>query len=67
MLQIDMETLKYKIIKTEEQYWQYCNILEALVGEKRGTKDEIELLTVLIEKWDEDPYTDPVELLIPYG
>jgi HTH-type transcriptional regulator/antitoxin HigA len=64
-----METLKYKIIKTEEQYWEYCNILEALVGEKEneGLEDEIELLTVLIEKWDEERSTlieaDPVELL----
>ena len=64
-----METLKYKIIKTEEKYWEYCNILEALVGEKEnvGLEDEIELLTVLIEKWDEEHSTlneaDPVELL----
>jgi len=64
-----METLKYKIIKTEEQYWEYCNILEALVGEKENERveDEIELLTVLIEKWDEGHSTlieaGPVELL----
>jgi HTH-type transcriptional regulator/antitoxin HigA len=64
-----METLKYKIIKTEEQYWEYCNILEVLVGEKEnaGLEDEIELLTVLIEKWDEEHRSlnesDPVELL----
>jgi len=64
-----METLKYKIIKTEEQYWEYYNILEAMVGEKEneGLEDEIELLTVLIEKWDEEHSTlneaDPVELL----
>ena len=64
-----METLKYNIIKTEEQYWEYYNILEAMVGEKEneGLEDEIELLTVLIEKWDEEHSTlneaDPVELL----
>ena len=64
-----METLKYKIIKTEEQYWEYCNILEGLVGEKENgmLEDEIDLLTVLIEKWDEEHSTlneaDPVELL----
>jgi HTH-type transcriptional regulator/antitoxin HigA len=64
-----METLKYKIIKTEEQYWEYCNILEKLVGEKENEtlEDEIDLLTVLIEKWDEEHSTlseaDPVELL----
>jgi len=64
-----MEILKYKIIKTEEQYWGYCNILEALVGEKENEEreEEIELLTFLIEKWDEEHSTlneaDPVELL----
>jgi HTH-type transcriptional regulator/antitoxin HigA len=64
-----METLKYKIIKTEEQYWEYCNILEKLIGEKGNEtlEDEIDLLTVLIEKWDEEHSTlseaDPVELL----
>jgi len=41
-----MEILKYKIIKTEEQYWGYCNILEALVGEKENEEreEEIELI-----------------------
>lgn len=64
-----METLKYKIIKTEEQYWEYCNILEVLVGEKESNEKEekIELLTFLIEKWDDEHSTltdaDPVELL----
>ncbi len=66
---MDMEILKYKIIKAEEQYWEYCNILEALVSEKGNAahEDEIELLTFLIEKWDEEHSTlnesDPVELL----
>jgi HTH-type transcriptional regulator / antitoxin HigA len=64
-----METLKYKIIKTEEQYWEYCNILEVLVSnrENEGSEDEIDLLTILIEKWDEEHSmlgtADPVELL----
>ncbi|MEX8548463.1 MAG: type II toxin-antitoxin system HigA family antitoxin [Mucilaginibacter sp.] len=64
-----METLKYKVIKTEEQYWQYCNILEALVDKKTNEEqeDEIELLTFLIEKWDEEhqisQQNDPVTLL----
>jgi HTH-type transcriptional regulator/antitoxin HigA len=63
------ETLKYKIIKTEEQYWEYCHTLEALVGEKgnEDQEDAIELLTFLIEKWDEEHSTlndaDPVDLL----
>ncbi|HEY8780768.1 MAG TPA: hypothetical protein VIM16_04065 [Mucilaginibacter sp.] len=64
-----MEALKYKIIKTEDQYWEYCNILESLVGKKGNSEqeDEIELLTILIEKWDEEhsilSEADPVELL----
>jgi HTH-type transcriptional regulator/antitoxin HigA len=64
-----MESLKYKIIKTEEQYWEYCNFLEVLVGEKESNEkeEEIELLTFLIEKWDDEHSTlveaNPVELL----
>ena len=64
-----METLKYKVIKTEEQYWQYCNLVEKLVDKETNDQqeDEIELLTFLIEKWDEDhqlsQQSDPVTLL----
>jgi len=63
-----METLKYTIIKTEEQYRNYCKTLEHLIdlGQNR-TQDEIELLTLLIEKWDDEHNSlknlDPVELL----
>jgi len=64
-----MEALKYRVIKSEEQYWDYCNTLEALVGNKEdiSSEDEIELLTILIEKWDAEHSTfdriDPVEIL----
>lgn len=65
-----METLKYKVITSKAQYRAYTNALEALVfsGSKdRNTKDEIALLTLLIEKWDAEHNTfdelDPVELL----
>jgi len=64
-----METLKYKVIKSEEQYWDYCNQLEVLVSGTQNdfSEDEIELLTILIEKWDDEHSTldgaDPVELL----
>ena len=63
-----MNTLKYTIIKTEKQYNEYCNTLEDLLvkGDKTLT-DEIELLTLLIEKWDSEnnSFDDltPVELL----
>jgi len=63
-----METLKYKIIKDEEQYKRYCNILEDLLGnENPENRDEIELLTLLIEKWDSENDSmldlNPIELL----
>ena len=65
-----MESLQYKIIKTDTQYNKYCNILESLVdgGKKsKAIQDEVELLTLLIEKYDEEHNTfddaDPIELL----
>lgn len=65
-----MATLKYKVITSKTQYREYSNTLEDLVfsGTKdRNTKDEIALLTLLIEKWDAEHNTfeelDPVQLL----
>ena len=65
-----MDVLKYKIIKSKTQYKEYSNALEELVftGVKdRDTKDEIALLTLLIEKWDAEHNSfeevDPVQLL----
>jgi len=65
-----MSTLKYKVISGKKQYKEYCNKLEQLVfsgAKDRNTKDEIDLLTLLIEKWDADhssfEESDPVTLL----
>jgi HTH-type transcriptional regulator/antitoxin HigA len=65
-----METLQYKVIKTEEQYWDYCNRLEELVMQESNDleiEEEIDLLNVLIEKWDQEHDTlgesDPIEVL----
>jgi len=65
-----METLKYKVITSKSQYKEYCKVLEQLVfsGSKdMNTKDEIALLTLLIEKWDAEHISstelDPVQLL----
>jgi len=65
-----MNTLQYTIIKTKSQYNQYCKTLEGLVTLTKKTKqqqDVIDLLTLLIEKWDEEHNTftdaDPIELL----
>lgn len=65
-----MENLQYKVIKTTAQYYKYCDIIEALLESGKKTKqvqDEIELLTLLIETYDEEHNTfediDPVRLL----
>jgi HTH-type transcriptional regulator / antitoxin HigA len=65
-----MQTLPYKVIKSKAQYNKYCDVLEALTDTGKKSKaidDEIELLTLLIEKYDEEhnrfQKTDPVELL----
>lgn len=64
-----METLKYKVIKTKSQYHEYCDTLEKLLEMPAGktVKEQIELLTVLIEKYDEEHNTfggaDPVIVL----
>ena len=61
-----METLKYTIIKDKEQYDKYCDILEDLISNDKN-QEEIDLLTLLIEKWDNEhdifKDSDPVELL----
>lgn len=65
-----METLKYKIIKSKAQYQEYCKTLEKIIASTSKTKfvkDEIELLSLLIEKYDDEHNTfenlDPIELL----
>ena len=63
-----MEILKYSIVKTKEQYNEYCKILENLVcSESQNIQDEVELLTLLIEKWDNEHNSlmdlNPIELL----
>jgi HTH-type transcriptional regulator/antitoxin HigA len=63
-----MELLKYKIIKTQEQYNAYCNSLEdLLIQDNPNLSDDIELLTLLIEKWDKEHNSfddlDPVQLI----
>ena len=65
-----METLKYTVIKTEPQYQAYCTQLEVLVtapNPAAATQEEIDLLTLLIETWDNAhatlPEADPIELL----
>lgn len=65
-----MASLKYTVIKTKAQYHHYCRELEALLdsgSQSKAVEDEIDLLTLLIEKWDEAHNTfrdlDPIQLL----
>jgi HTH-type transcriptional regulator/antitoxin HigA len=65
-----METLKYKVIASDKQYDKYCKDLEMLVFSSHKTqaiKDEIALLTLLIEKYDEQhnqlALVDPITLV----
>jgi HTH-type transcriptional regulator/antitoxin HigA len=65
-----MVQLKYTLIKSKRQYNEYCKTLEDLVFQKSKSvriRDEIDLLTLLIEKWDEEHGQfmdlDPISLL----
>ncbi len=65
-----MQTLKYTVIKTTTQYKTCCKILEQLLSNTKPSKairDEIELLTLLIEKYQQvhfsTPDADPVCLI----
>ncbi len=65
-----MEKLKYRVIKSREQYDEYCALLEQLAFQEQRTvqvEEEMELLTVLIEKYDRENNSfdemDPIALL----
>ena len=57
--------LKYKVIKTDEQYREYCEVLASLPSQY--AVDEIELLQLLITHWESSTKIpnadDPVKLL----
>lgn len=61
--------LKYTIIKSRDQYDTYCRNLEELLGSAidESVQDEIDLLTLLIETYDEahNTFTEltPIALL----
>ncbi len=63
-----MKRSGFKIIRSNEQYMKYCDMLEELVDKGlEEDEDDIELLTLLIEKYDEEQMPtkdlDPIELL----
>lgn len=61
--------IKYTIIKSKEQYAHYCDQLQTLISSENSEalQDEVDLLTLLIEKYDEEHNTfnqaDPIVLL----
>jgi HTH-type transcriptional regulator / antitoxin HigA len=62
-----MEALKYKVIKSKSQHKEYAEILEGLVSagfKSKEIKDEIELLTLLIEKWEANSSFDDVDPIV---
>ena len=67
-----MRPLPYTIIKSRQQYESYRSVhdyLSSLKKKSRDDRDTIELLGLLIEKWERDqmqklPETSPVALLI---
>jgi HTH-type transcriptional regulator/antitoxin HigA len=65
-----MGQLKYKVIRNKNQYNEYAKKLEGMIfsgSSKKEMRDEIDLLTLLIEKWDAEHNTfneaDPVQLI----
>lgn len=63
-----MAKLKYTVIKNPTQYEEYCGLLLSLFEQEGAdVEEEVELLTLLIEKWESDntvlSEADPVELL----
>ena len=63
-----MTELKYFVIESKQQYYEYCKILEDLVFSEDESKErEIDLLYVLIDKWDKEHSdlneVDPIDLL----
>lgn len=64
---MNTEVLKYTVIHNQEQYNEYCGILEELVVSESNQQDEIELLNLLIEKWDKTQFSredlDPIQSL----
>jgi HTH-type transcriptional regulator/antitoxin HigA len=65
-----MVGLTYTVIKSDQQYDEYCAVLEDLVSsglDSKQEKDEYELLHLLISDWDfkhrDTAELDPVEFV----
>lgn len=58
--------MKYKKIKTLDQYTNYCNTYEKLSsGNSKNLEDELELLEILIEEYDNRIMSSKFEVLDP--
>jgi len=62
--------MKYTIIKSKKQYYEYANILENLVfnNDEEKVVDEVDLLTLLIEDYDNrsnpnEINMDPIQII----
>jgi HTH-type transcriptional regulator / antitoxin HigA len=60
--------MTFSIIKTDQQYQEYCDLLHSLVQKEESIdSDEVEILTLLVEKWEKNTLEyqdlDPIQLL----
>jgi HTH-type transcriptional regulator / antitoxin HigA len=68
-MQIKYEAMTIKPIKTKKDYQAAMNRLDAIFDSKLGTPtgDELEILTMLIEKYEDEhvqiDYPDPIEAI----
>jgi HTH-type transcriptional regulator/antitoxin HigA len=68
-MQIKYEAMTIKPIKTKKDYQAAMNRLDAIFDSKPGTPtgDELEILTMLIEKYEDEhvqiDYPDPIEAI----
>lgn len=67
---IEPEPLKYRVIKSDVQYYQYCDFLEKLDNIENPptyVQDQIDLLSMLISEYDKrtkfDSIDNPVDVL----
>ncbi len=64
-----MTTFSYKVIKTEKDYENALQRLDAIFEAKKGTPegDELELLSLLIDKYEKEhfpiDFPDPIEAI----
>ncbi len=64
-----MRTLEFRIIKNEKEYKNALKRIDEIINSKPGTKefDELELISLLVEKYEEEHYpmptADPIDII----